>query len=191
MRAIWHKTPYTSIDNITLKIVYLNFQLNLPGVKELNISLWRVKCLCYHWSTECLLAYWKLSQHWLSTGKTSFLFITVTLHEHHAISNHWQFNCFINGLFRLTAKKIFAPHYWPFVSGIHLDWWILLRKSSNTERVLMAWCLHDFDVTFQEHFHEIFSSDVITISLQWNMSLYHQLWYILSVLWKETLLTKF
>ena len=36
MRAIWHKTPQPSITNITLKIIYQNFNSNLPGFNELN-----------------------------------------------------------------------------------------------------------------------------------------------------------
>ena len=46
-------------------------------------------------------------------------------HEYHGISNHWQFNCLLNNLFRLTTIKeyISAAYYWPFVREIH--WWLV------------------------------------------------------------------
>ena len=40
MRAIWQKTTRPSIINIILKIIYLNFDSNLPGANELTNSLW-------------------------------------------------------------------------------------------------------------------------------------------------------
>ena len=34
-------------------------------------------------------------------------------------SNHWQLNCLFNSSFQPTMENIKAPHYWPFVRGIH------------------------------------------------------------------------
>ena len=48
-------------------------------------------------------------------------FIRVILYKCQRVSNHYQLDCLLNNLFRLTTTKenIQIPHYWPFVRGIH------------------------------------------------------------------------
>ena len=43
---------------------------------------------------------------------------TVASHQRRGVSNYLQLDCLFNSLFRLTAMKHKAPHYWPFVMEI-------------------------------------------------------------------------
>ena len=49
------------------------------------------------------------------------VFITVMSYEQHSVTNHQQLDCLFNSLFRGQKINIKAPHYWPFVRGIHVD----------------------------------------------------------------------
>ena len=55
--------------------------------------------------------------------------ITVTSHEQHGISNHWQFHCLLNHFFfRHTSKKrsnLITVHLWWEPTS---HWWISLTK---------------------------------------------------------------
>ena len=87
----------------------------------------------------------------------------------HGLPNHWQIHCLFISLFWLTVKKasmlnistvcskassnnkvsIKAPHYWPFMRGIHLGPvdsspnGFPSQRDSKAERVSMALCHHD------------------------------------------------
>ena len=62
--------------------------------------------------------------------------ITVTLHEDHGMSNHWQQDKSFNILFGPTTKKtqLWAPHYCSFVMGTIYDWWIPSQRISNVDK---------------------------------------------------------
>ena len=47
------------------------------------------------------------------------VFVRVTSHERHGVSNHRQIDCFANSLFRPRTKKANAPYYWPLVREFH------------------------------------------------------------------------
>ena len=47
----------------------------------------------------------------VSASQQAYLVIAVTSHEHCDISDHWQINCLLSKLFRLTTKKTPKLHY--------------------------------------------------------------------------------
>ena len=64
------------------------------------------------------------------------LVITLTSHEHHDVSNHWQLDCSFNSLFRLTTKKISELHITdPLWGESTSDWWIPLIKGPIMRKV--------------------------------------------------------
>ena len=52
------------------------------------------------------------------------IYITVTSHERHGVSNHWQLHCLFNNSFRLIAKKTSKLHIvqcWCLMRAIHCE----------------------------------------------------------------------
>ena len=45
------------------------------------------------------------------------LFIAVTAHVRHVVSNHRSVDCLFNSIFAPTSKKPQSPHYWPPCEG--------------------------------------------------------------------------
>ena len=78
--------------------------------------------------------------------RRNVVYITMTSHKCHELSNHWHVDCLFNSYFRLTTKKHQTLHYWPCVKRLHVDvsggfpqnWPELKRKSFPCHDVIMV-----------------------------------------------------
>ena len=97
--------------------------------------------------------------------------ITMVSQEHRGVSNHWQFICYFNNLFKLTSQKtsklcITGPLWWEStITGGFLS-----QRASNMESISILWCQHVGDSWV--HF-TIDKSTFMEISIIW---LSYKLW---------------
>ena len=109
------------------------FRLETRFILFLNFSFfWRISC--------CQSLEISLSKYVLRSDLT----ITLTSHEHHGSSNHWQLECLLDSLFNLSSKPcVTCPLWGKSISNM----WIFPHKGPvRTSRDIImdngkCWCL--------------------------------------------------
>ena len=82
---------------------------------------------------------------WVTGLRPNIYMVNIYCDHLEDVIYHWQLNCFLNRLIRLTTRKTLkATRHWSFRTGIHR--WFPAQRTSNADSVSISWRHHVDDI---------------------------------------------